>query len=80
MDMFISSGVLKNFLDLIMDLLESGGIDAMILQDYDKGVLAPRVISRADRGGRKGRCSGIGRPEIQKFSPLPEGAVVQAQL
>jgi rfaE bifunctional protein kinase chain/domain len=44
MDMFISSSVQKKFLDLISDLLNSGGIDAMILQDYDKGVLAPEVI------------------------------------
>ncbi len=51
MDMFISSSVLKNFLDLIRDLLQSRGIDAMILQDYDKGVLAPEVISGADRRG-----------------------------
>ena len=44
MDMFISSAVQKKFIDLINDLLDSGGIDAMILQDYDKGVLAPELI------------------------------------
>jgi len=45
MDIFISSAVQKKFLDLINDLLNSGGIDAMIFQDYDKGVLAPELIA-----------------------------------
>jgi rfaE bifunctional protein kinase chain/domain len=44
-DIFLSRRVQVHFLELINNLLESGGIDAMILQDYDKGVLAPRVIS-----------------------------------
>jgi D-glycero-beta-D-manno-heptose-7-phosphate kinase len=46
MDIFISSGIQKKFLELIGDLLESGGTDAIILQDYDKGVLAPEAISQ----------------------------------
>jgi rfaE bifunctional protein kinase chain/domain len=45
MDIFLSRRVQGHFLELINSLLESGGIDAMILQDYDKGVLAPRIIS-----------------------------------
>lgn len=45
MDLFVSGRILDQFLELINDLLDSGGIDAIILQDYDKGVLAPRVIS-----------------------------------
>jgi len=45
MDIFLSGRVLEQFLELLNNLLDSGGIDAIILQDYDKGVLAPRVIS-----------------------------------
>ncbi|MCK5137285.1 MAG: hypothetical protein KAR19_15990 [Bacteroidales bacterium] len=45
MDLFLSKRVQDHFLELIINLLESGGIDAIIFQDYDKGVLAPRVIS-----------------------------------
>jgi rfaE bifunctional protein kinase chain/domain len=45
MDFFLSKRVQDHFLELINNLLESGGIDAIILQDYDKGVLAPRVIA-----------------------------------
>jgi bifunctional ADP-heptose synthase (sugar kinase/adenylyltransferase) len=33
--------------------LESGGIDAVILQDYDKGVLSPKVIDALIRAARE---------------------------
>jgi rfaE bifunctional protein kinase chain/domain len=45
MDIFLSKRIQDEFLELISSLLESGGIDAIIFQDYDKGVLTPRVIS-----------------------------------
>ncbi len=45
MDIFLNKRVQEEFLELIKSLLESGGIDAIIMQDYDKGVLTPRVIS-----------------------------------
>lgn len=45
MDFFLSRRVQDHFLELIDNLLESGGIDAIIMQDYDKGVLTPRVIA-----------------------------------
>ena len=44
-DMFLSKRIQSQFLELVNNLLESGGIDALIFQDYDKGVLTPRVIS-----------------------------------
>ncbi len=49
MDSFLSSRIQDQFMELISSLLESGGINAIILQDYDKGVLAPGVISRVIR-------------------------------
>ncbi len=55
MDVFLSKRIQDEFIDLILNLLESGGFDALIMQDYDKGVLTPRVISEltvaADRAG-----------------------------
>lgn len=44
-DIFLSNKVQNQFLELIKSLLENGGIDAIIFQDYDKGVLTPKVIS-----------------------------------
>ena len=46
MESFLSGKIQNQFMELISSLLESGGINAIILQDYDKGVLAPGVISR----------------------------------
>jgi len=45
MDIILSNRMQEQLLERIESLLWSGGIDAIILQDYDKGVLAPRVIS-----------------------------------
>lgn len=45
MDIFLAKRIQDEFLELISSLLESGGIDAIIFQDYDKGVISPRVIS-----------------------------------
>jgi rfaE bifunctional protein kinase chain/domain len=55
MDAFLSKIVQEQFLERIDNLMESGGINAIVLQDYDKGVLAPglitRVIASADLTG-----------------------------
>jgi rfaE bifunctional protein kinase chain/domain len=67
MDMFITSSVLKNFLELVLDLLQSGGIDAMILQDYDKGVLAPKVISRLIEEAEKVSVPVLVDPKFRSF-------------
>lgn len=67
MDIFVSSGVEKNFIELIVDLLQSGGIDAMILQDYDKGVLAPEVISRLVEEAEKVSVPVLVDPKFRSF-------------
>ncbi len=67
MDMFITSSVFKNFLELVLDLLQSGGIDAMILQDYDKGVLAPKVISRLIEEAEKVSVPVLVDPKFRSF-------------
>lgn len=34
------------FIDIILNIMETGGIDAIIFQDYNKGVLTPAVIKK----------------------------------
>jgi len=54
MDIFLSKRTQNEFAELLQNLMGSGGIDAVIIQDYDKGVLAPRVISElVDLAGKK---------------------------
>jgi len=67
MDIFISKKVQDKFLDLIKDLLESGGIDAMILQDYDKGVLAPELISQLIDEAEKVSVPVLVDPKFRSF-------------
>ena len=44
MDTFLSRQIEDQFVELIQNLLESGGIDSIIIQDYDKGIITPSVI------------------------------------
>lgn len=67
MDMFINAEVQEKFLDLISDLLESGGIDAMILQDYDKGVLAPELITQLIEKSKKVSVPVLVDPKFRSF-------------
>ena len=67
MDMFISTEVQNTFLGLITDLLESGGIDAMVMQDYDKGVLAPELIAQLIDRAEKVSVPVLVDPKFRSF-------------
>jgi rfaE bifunctional protein kinase chain/domain len=68
MDIFLSKKVESQFLELISNLLESGGIDAMILQDYDKGVLTPGVISELTKQAEKVSVPVLVDPKFRSFN------------
>ena len=68
MDFFLSKRIQQQFLELISNLLESGGIDAIILQDYDKGVLAPWVISEVVSLAGKVQVPVLVDPKFRSFS------------
>jgi rfaE bifunctional protein kinase chain/domain len=67
MDIFLSRRIQGQFLELINNLLESGGIDAMILQDYDKGVLTPGVISELIATSERARVPVLVDPKFRSF-------------
>ncbi len=67
MDIFISEEVQNTFLGLITDLLESGGIDAMVMQDYDKGVLAPDLIAQLIDRAEKVSVPVLVDPKFRSF-------------
>jgi rfaE bifunctional protein kinase chain/domain len=68
MDFFLSKRIQQQFLELISNLLESGGIDAIILQDYDKGVLAPWVISEVVTLAGKVQVPVLVDPKFRSFN------------
>ncbi len=67
MDLFLNKRVQEEFLELISSLLESGGIDAIIMQDYDKGVLTPRVISEVISASEKVAVPVLVDPKFRSF-------------
>jgi rfaE bifunctional protein kinase chain/domain len=67
MDIFLNKRVQEEFLELIKSLLESGGIDAIIMQDYDKGVLTPRVISEVISASERVAVPVLVDPKFRSF-------------
>ena len=53
--------------------------DALVLEDYNKGVLAPAGDPRGDRCGERARHSGGGRSEIPEFLRVQGRHDVQAE-
>ena len=67
-DIFLSKRIQAQFLELVNNLLESGGIDALIFQDYDKGVLTPRVISELISSSERVNVPVLVDPKFRCFS------------
>lgn len=67
MDDFLSKKIQDQFLELIDSLLESGGLDAIICQDYDKGVLTPRVITEVIRSAEGVNVPVLVDPKFRSF-------------
>jgi rfaE bifunctional protein kinase chain/domain len=67
MDIFLNKRIQEQFLEIISNLLESGGIDAIIMQDYDKGVLTPRVISEVISASERVSVPVLVDPKFRSF-------------
>jgi rfaE bifunctional protein kinase chain/domain len=67
MDIFLNKRIQEQFLEIISSLLESGGIDAIIMQDYDKGVLTPRVISEVISASERVSVPVLVDPKFRSF-------------
>jgi len=66
-DSFLSHRVQDEFLEIISSLLESGGIDAIIMQDYDKGVLTPRIIAEVIAASERVAVPVLVDPKFRSF-------------
>lgn len=67
MDVFLGKRAQEEFLELISSLLENGGFDAIIMQDYDKGVLTPRVISEVISASERLAVPVLVDPKFRSF-------------
>jgi rfaE bifunctional protein kinase chain/domain len=67
MDIFLTKKIQEQFLELVSNLLENGGIDAIIFQDYDKGVLTPGVIASVIQAAEEVSVPVLVDPKFRSF-------------
>jgi D-glycero-beta-D-manno-heptose-7-phosphate kinase len=79
MDIFLSNRIQDQMLERINSLLENGGIDAIILQDYDKGVLTPQVISGVIDSSARAAVPVLVDPKFRSFERYISSPAFQTQ-
>lgn len=68
MDIYLGKRLEEVFIALVRDLLESGGIDAIIIQDYDKGVVTEKVLKEVMDVSRERKIPVLVDPKIRNFA------------
>lgn len=68
MDSLLPKPVQDRFIEIVMSLMESGGIDSIIIQDYDKGVVSPSIISRVTAKANKLKIPVMVDPKFRNFN------------
>lgn len=66
-DSMLSARVEEKFIEIVLNLMETGGISSIIIQDYDKGVLTPSVITRIFKLSRKRKIPLMVDPKFRNF-------------
>ncbi len=55
------------FIEMVMNLIETGGISAIIFQDYDKGVITPSIITKVTALANKIGIPIMADPKFRNF-------------
>lgn len=63
----LSKRVQDEFVEMILGLIKSGSIDAVIFQDYDKGVVTPGIISKVTKLMNKYKLPVMVDPKFRNF-------------
>jgi D-glycero-beta-D-manno-heptose-7-phosphate kinase len=63
----LSKRVQKNFVELVLGLIETGGIEAIIFQDYDKGVVTKAIIARVVNLANRMKIPVMADPKFRNF-------------
>jgi rfaE bifunctional protein kinase chain/domain len=66
-DSNLSARVEEKFIEIVLNLMETGGISSIIIQDYDKGVLTPSVITLIFKLARKRKIPLMVDPKFRNF-------------
>jgi D-glycero-beta-D-manno-heptose-7-phosphate kinase len=63
----LSKRVQNNFVELVLGLIETGGIEAIIFQDYDKGVVTKAIIARVVNLANRMKIPVMADPKFRNF-------------
>jgi rfaE bifunctional protein kinase chain/domain len=76
----LSKRVQNSFVDLVLGLIETGGIEAIIFQDYDKGVVTKSIISRVVGLANKMKIPVMADPKFRNFMAYKSIAIYKPNL
>ncbi len=76
----LSRSIQNKFIEIVLNLMETGGIDAIIFQDYDKGVVTPSIISRVNTLAKKMKIPVMADPKFRNFHHYSEVTVFKPNL
>ncbi|MEX0981635.1 MAG: bifunctional ADP-heptose synthase [Bacteroidales bacterium] len=76
----LSKRVQNSFVELVVGLIETGGIDAIIFQDYDKGVVTKAIISRVVNLANKMKIPVMADPKYRNFMEYSSIAIYKPNL
>ncbi|MCF8346399.1 MAG: hypothetical protein K9G38_04240 [Bacteroidales bacterium] len=63
----LSRRIQANFIEMVLNLIKTGGIDAIIFQDYDKGVITKSIITRVSGLAGKLKIPVLADPKFRNF-------------
>ncbi|MCF8227085.1 MAG: hypothetical protein K9J30_14500 [Bacteroidales bacterium] len=64
----LSKRLQEGFIEIVMNLMQTGGVDSVIFQDYDKGVVTPAIISNVIRLANELNIPVLVDPKFRNFS------------
>jgi rfaE bifunctional protein kinase chain/domain len=67
-DNLLSPQVEEKFIEIVLNLMETGNIDSIILQDYDKGVITPSILKRISRLASRRSIPLLVDPKFRNFN------------
>jgi rfaE bifunctional protein kinase chain/domain len=76
----LSKSVQNKFIEIVLNLMETGRIDAIIFQDYDKGVVTPSIISRVTQLANKKHIPVMVDPKFRNFKKYKDVTVFKPNL
>lgn len=76
----LSRSIQDKFIEIVLNLMETGRIDAIIFQDYDKGVVTPSIISRVTGLANRLKIPVMVDPKFRNFNKYKEVTVFKPNL